>query len=58
MAFDMDLYSNPNVKKGLLKARAIIKEAGLSVNMLKWDPAYKGVDDYFWAKHKGLAEIA
>lgn len=58
MAFDMDLYSNPNVKKGLMKARAIIKEVGLFVSMLKWDPAYKGVDDYFWSKHKEQAEIA
>lgn len=58
MAFDMDLYCNPNVKKGLARARAIIKEVGFSVSMLKWDPDYKGIDDWFWAKCKGLAEIA
>ncbi len=51
MSFDMDLYSNPNVRKGLERAVAITREIGLAVKFMRWKPEYKGIDDYLLAKY-------
>ncbi len=50
MAFDMDLYSNPNVQKAMKRTVELIEETGLQVKYLTWNPAYKGIDDFFFAK--------
>ena len=43
---DMDKYTNSNVGKLRLKIISIIKENGFKVETLKWNPKFKGIDDY------------
>ena len=51
MAFDMDLYANPNVRKGLERAVTVAREIGLAVKFMRWNLNYKGIDDYLLAKY-------
>ena len=46
IAFDMDMYKNPNVAKALTKLLDVMKEKKLECSIFKWDPEYKGLDDY------------
>lgn len=46
IAFDMDMYKNPNVAKALTKLLDVMKEKKLECSIFKWDPKYKGLDDY------------
>lgn len=50
MAFDADLYTNRNVLNALKRTVELVKAAGLQTKCLTWNPAYKGVDDYYLAK--------
>lgn len=44
-AFDMDKFTNPFVKKAVLKVTEMIKSYGIEVSHAKWDPKFKGIDD-------------
>lgn len=57
VAFDMDLYKNPNVLRGLKNVWTLILAAGLKVSYLRWTTEYKGIDDYLWAKIQAEANI-
>lgn len=52
ICYDMDLYTNPDVIKGYKKLREILEAFPIKVGTYKWDPAYKGIDDYLLAKSK------
>lgn len=58
LAFDMDLYSNQNVRKGIKSSVKLIKKVGLKVHFATWDQTLKGIDDFYWAKVKHLAGIS
>lgn len=55
---DMDYHTNPNVKKAMDKIVDIIKSVDLEVKVQKWNPAYKGIDDYLLAELKRKEEEA
>ena len=44
--FDMDKYTNMHVGKAVNKIRNQIKEQDFNLKTIKWDPKYKGIDDY------------
>ena len=49
-AFDMDKYSNPYVRKGADRLFQLARKHDLKFGRLKWNPNYKGVDDWLIAK--------
>lgn len=51
-AYDMDKFQNDNVQKGAAQMMALAKSKGFIVRSLRWNPAYKGVDDYYLAKSR------
>ncbi len=48
-AFDMDFFSNPNVRDGYMRLKDLIEQTGFSCSTCTWDPDYKGLDDYLKA---------
>lgn len=50
IALDMDLHSNANVQAALVKIKHLITSAGFRYCELEWDPRFKGLDDYLYAK--------
>ncbi len=48
-AFDMDKLTNPHVAKALLMLKEIIRRAGVKYRSAKWNPTYKGIDDFYLA---------
>ena len=42
----MDKYTNMHVGKAVNKIRNQIKEQDFNLKTIKWDPKYKGIDDY------------
>ena len=48
--FDMDFLVNPQVQAAYGKLIAFLKERGFMVKMEKWDPNYKGLDDFLLYK--------
>jgi DNA primase len=50
IAYDMDLYKNPMVLASLGKLKRILSDMAISCQCLKWDEAYKGLDDYLLAR--------
>lgn len=48
-AYDMDKYKNEHVAKGCSQLFALANEFGFKVHRIKWNEAYKGVDDYLYA---------
>lgn len=51
-AYDMDKFQNTYVEAGSRKMMQLAKSKGFAVRQLKWNPAYKGVDDYFLARNR------
>lgn len=51
-AFDMDFSTNRHVQDGLRNLLALIDEMNFRFGTYVWDPRYKGLDDYIWAKKK------
>lgn len=50
--FDMDRYTNPNVKKSVRILRNMVKDAGFEYEIMKWDKEYKGIDDFLVHKKR------
>jgi len=50
--FDMDQFSNDNVRISVEKIEAMLREMGLTVEKYKWNPVYKGIDDVLLATMK------
>ena len=53
IAFDMDLYNNPNVYKAYCNIRDLLRDADVSFSKYEWPQQYKGFDDYLNAFRKG-----
>ena len=51
-AFDMDKLQNPHVASGTAKVLHLAKSMGFDVRQIRWNPQYKGIDDYLLSKHK------
>lgn len=49
-AYDMDKLQNESVANGVQHFLTLAQDKGLKVRQLKWDPAYKGVDDFYLAR--------
>jgi DNA primase len=49
-AYDMDLFNKTEVLEAYQKANTIIRQHGMSVRKIRWDPAYKGFDDFLCAQ--------
>lgn len=50
-AMDMDQLTNPQVRNGVLAMRReVMKIPGIRYSKYSWNPAYKGVDDYFLSR--------
>lgn len=50
-AMDMDQMVNPQVRNAVLTMREeIMRIPGIRYSKYSWDPAYKGVDDYFLSR--------
>ena len=50
-AMDMDQMVNPQVRNGILTMRKeILKIPNIKYSKYSWNPAYKGVDDYFLSR--------
>jgi len=50
--YDMDKLENPHVENGCLKLIELCVKHGFEVKRLRWDPAYKGIDDLLYARVK------
>lgn len=48
--YDMDKATNPNVEKGCLRLLELGAKYAFEVKRLSWNPVYKGIDDYLYAK--------
>ena len=53
-AFDMDKLQNPHVANGTAKVLELAKNMGFSVRQIRWNPQYKGIDDYLLSKQKNV----
>ena len=53
----MDKDTNPAVQMSVQRFYELMKETGVAVRSLKWNPAYKGIDDRLLAgkRQEGLA---
>lgn len=51
-AFDMDYITNFYVQSAYDKLLALLGRMGFRYGTYVWDPRYKGLDDYIWAKLK------
>ena len=48
--YDMDKLENPHVENGCLKLIELCVKHGFEVKRLKWNPTYKGIDDFLYAR--------
>ena len=51
-AFDMDKLQNPHVAAGAQKVLELAKSMGFAVRQIRWNPQYKGIDDYLLSKRQ------
>ena len=54
LAFDMDYIDKPEVARAEEKIREIIESNGFRFKRAKWNPEFKGIDDYYAFKKKGI----
>lgn len=50
IAYDMDMYDKKEVDAAYQKLQSIVANAGFRYRTLRWDPEYKGLDDYLAKK--------
>jgi hypothetical protein len=51
-AFDMDYVTNCYVQSAYEKLMALLGRMGFRYGTYVWDPRYKGLDDFIWARLK------
>lgn len=54
LAFDMDYIDKKEVKKAEENIKELIVSSGFRYARAKWDPTFKGIDDYYAFKKKGI----
>ncbi len=52
--YDMDKLTNSHVENGCLKLIELCEKHGFEVKRLRWDPTYKGIDDFLYARKKNI----
>lgn len=52
IAYDMDMYDKKEVDAAYQKLQSIIAKIGFSYKTLRWNPDFKGLDDYLAEKNK------
>ncbi len=52
--FDMDKLTNPRVRDALKRLQTLLTDNGVRYKPYCWDPGYKGVDDYLWARSRAM----
>ncbi len=52
--YDMDKITNHHVENGCLKLIELCDKYGFHVKRLRWDPSYKGIDDFLYSKKKNI----
>jgi len=52
--YDMDKLTNTHVENGCLKLIELCEKHGFTVKRLRWDPTYKGIDDFLYARKKNI----
>lgn len=52
--YDMDKLTNSHVENGCLKLIELCAKFGFQVKRLRWDPTYKGIDDFLYARKKNI----
>ena len=57
-AFDMDKEMNPTVRQSVQRFNALMEKLGIAVRPLKWNPRYKGIDDFALAEKGGHRRAA
>lgn len=55
VAFDMDAATNPHVAKARRLIIDELRREGLPTQLWKWDPPWKGIDDFLAARRRGEA---
>lgn len=56
IAYDMDMWDNPQVMKAAKKLSKDLQDSGFQVYYLSWNPVYKGLDDFLLARDAGLTD--
>lgn len=57
-AFDMDYAINWHVQRGYEQLMELLGRMGFRYGTYVWDPRYKGLDDYIWARlRKEIAKV-
>ncbi len=57
-AFDMDYAINWHVQRGYEQLMGLLASMGFRYGTYVWDPRYKGLDDYIWARlRKEIAKV-
>ena len=56
LAFDMDYKDKKEVKRAEDKIKEIILTAGFQFARAEWNPTFKGIDDYYAFKTKGIGQ--
>lgn len=54
IAVDMDYREKPQVAAAMRRIEKIVSDLGLQYEVFKWDPRYKGIDDFYLAKLKRI----
>ena len=57
-AFDMDKFTNPHVANALSALKNIITQSGIKYRSATWNPAYKGIDDFYLALRRSHTAAA
>ena len=52
VCYDMDMYENPHVRHANARLLDLLKAKGIAAKNYRWDPRYKGLDDYLLAYRK------
>ena len=52
--FDMDKLTNPHVRDALKRLQKLLAANGVQYRPYHWNPEYKGVDDYLWARSRAI----
>ena len=56
LAFDMDYKDKVEVKRAEDKIKEIILTAGFQFARAEWNSTFKGIDDYYAYKKKGIKQ--
>ena len=53
VCYDMDMYENEHVRRANARLYAMLCAKGIKARNYKWDPRFKGLDDFLYARRSG-----